>query len=297
MSYPFVAAPDNWSRGDTPVRAIVIHMAEGGGTVSWLTHDDGNSSHYVVEYSGRIVQMVREDRAAGSINPTELRRTDDPAYTFEGERVVYGYSAAKKVLGSYWSNPNAAVIAIETEGFATDGPNVKQRAALKALVADIRTRYPVPTLGHRDFQSYKRCPGKFIPWPDYGGHAVDPEDSMALVKYTAPVTEVGGTITTIAAAQAIPLSGEVGERLPLAAGITRPAIGVFTLDDLADRPAYLMLVGSRLAFVVQSAVTFTPDDGPNTGGATEGELDAAYRSGIQDGIEGEQLRIRNLLGV
>jgi hypothetical protein len=167
----FVAAPDNWPRNGTPIRAIVIHMAEGGGTVSWLTRDDGNSSHYVVEYSGNIVQMVLEARAAGSVNPRELRTTDDAPYAYLGESVRYGVTAAKKVMGTTWSNPNAAAIAIETEGYAVTGPNLAQQRALAALVADIRKRRgPLGVLGHRDFQDYKACPGHRVPWLDYGGH-------------------------------------------------------------------------------------------------------------------------------
>lgn len=171
LAYKFVAAPDNWSRGTTTIRGITIHMAEGGGTVSWLTRDDGNSSHYVVEYDGRVVQMVAESRAAGSIDPHKLRATDDAAYAFLGETVRYGVTAAKKVVGANWSNPNATVIAIEVEGFAATGPNLAQRHGLAALVADIRKRHgPLGVLGHRDWQSYKPCPGHRIPWLDYGGH-------------------------------------------------------------------------------------------------------------------------------
>jgi hypothetical protein len=159
-------------------------MAEGGGTVSWLTRNDGNSSHYVVEYTGRVVQMVLESRAAGSLNANLRRTNNDSPFTFLGESITYGYTAAKACLGTYWSNPNAAVIAIEVEGFAKDGPNAKQRVALKALVADIRSRHAkLPCLGHRDFQNYKACPGKLIPWVDYGGHA------KAVASPTAPSTE------------------------------------------------------------------------------------------------------------
>lgn len=180
LAYRTVPAASN-EQGPRPggyadVRGIVVHMAEGGGTVSWLTRPDGNSSHYVVEYDGRIVQMVRESWWAGSINPTLLRKTDDSTFkSFQGESVTYGRTAAVHALGTTAANdPNRYVIAIETEGFAATGPNAAQRAALSRLVADIRRRRgkPLPVLGHRDFQSYKACPGKRIPWLDYGGHAV-----------------------------------------------------------------------------------------------------------------------------
>lgn len=173
MSYPFVAAPDHWPRGGVAVKAVVVHMAEGGGTVNWLARNDGNSSHYVIEYTGRIVQMVQEARAAGSIDPTKVRTDDDAPFPFDGEQVVYGVTANKAALGADWRNPNAAVIAVEIEGYAKLGPNAAQREALLALVADIRSRHGgLPCLGHRDFQSYKACPGRLIPWPRLGGHGI-----------------------------------------------------------------------------------------------------------------------------
>jgi hypothetical protein len=159
--------------GAGDIRGIVIHMAEGGGTVGWLDNPDGNSSHYVIEYSGRLVQMVQETHWAGSIDPTKIRMTNDAAYTYLGESVVYGRTAQLAAIGSTAAaDPNRYVIAIEAEDFAATGPNAAQRAALAALVNDIRRRRGVkPALGHRDFQSYKRCPGHLIPWADYGGHA------------------------------------------------------------------------------------------------------------------------------
>lgn len=185
----FVAAPDHWARGGVPIRAIIIHMAEGGGTVSWLTRLDGNSSHYVVEYDGEVVQMVAEARAAGSMNPKSTRTTDDPAFSYLGSTCRYGITALRSMLGSYASNPNAAVIAIEVEGFAATGPNTRQRASLARLVADIRRRRgALPCGGHRDQQSYKACPGKRIPWVDYGGHAV--RTAAVVIKPPAPAPEV-----------------------------------------------------------------------------------------------------------
>lgn len=182
------------------IRAIVIHMAEGGGTVPWLTRPDGNSSHYVVEYSGRLVQMVREKNWAGSINPHAVRTNNDVPYIYLNEKITYGYSANRAALGDGWDNPNYHVIAIEVEGFAKDGPNAAQSDKLMDLVADIRRRYgkPLPTLGHRDFQNYKACPGKLIRWADYGGHGnptniIPEEEPVGLAFY--PTTPVNGTVT------------------------------------------------------------------------------------------------------
>jgi hypothetical protein len=172
----FVAAPDNWPRNGAPIRGIFIHHAEGGGTVSWLTRNDGNSSHYVVEYDGDIVAMVHEERAAGSMNPKLTRTSDDAPYTYLGSTCRYGRTALNRVMGAFATNPNAAAIAIEVEGFAAVGPNARQRASLARLVLDIRKRHgPLACLGHRDQQSYKACPGHHIPWVDYGGHGVRSE--------------------------------------------------------------------------------------------------------------------------
>lgn len=186
----FVAAPDNWTRNGAPVRGIVVHMAEGGGTVSWLTRNDGNSSHYVVEYDGSVTQMVLESRAAGSMNPRVTRTTNDPAFTFLGETIRYGITALKATFGAGYADPNRYAIAIETEGFAATGPNAKQRAALARLVADIRRRRgALAVIGHRDQQAEKACPGHRIPWVDYGGHAVKRSSAPVPPPVVTPPTE------------------------------------------------------------------------------------------------------------
>jgi hypothetical protein len=268
MSYPFVQAANDYGPRKGPVRAFVVHMAEGGGTVGFLSRPNtrGVSVHYVIEYSGRIVQMLREDRASGSINPRDLRKTEGPD--------PYGATVRKAVMGSWDLDPNSAVISLEIEGFAAAGPNDPQMAALWHLVDDVRSRYPtMGLLGHRDFQDYKACPGGHIPWSILGGHGLAGE---AMVNFTAPIDEVGGTITTKTATAVIPIEG--GTRPTLKAGVTRPAIGVFTLDDLDDRPSYLMLVGVQLCFVAASAVTFTPANGTTTSGdcsALEAKIAAA----------------------
>jgi hypothetical protein len=259
-SYPFVAAPDHWPRGGVPVRAIAIHHAEGGGTVSWLTRNDGNSSHYVVERSGRVVQMVREDRAAGSINPNLVRVDDDKPFTFMGEVITYGVTANKAALGEHWRNPNAAVIAIEVEGFAADGPNSAQRVALGHLVADIRSRHDVSVLGHRDWQSYKACPGRKIPWADYGGHGkrssappVPEADDML------KATPIGTTYAYIVrAAEEAPTYGPgEGERGSVGAGFVGNALGVYGIDGLDGKRAYLL---ANREFVLEESVSATKNE-------------------------------------
>jgi hypothetical protein len=255
VAYPFVAAPDNWPRGGVPVKAIVIHHAEGGGTVSWLTRDDGNSSHYVVEYTGRVVQMVLEDRAAGSINPTLVRTDDDPPFIFEGESVTYGVTANKAALGDDWHNPNAAVIAIEVEGFAKDGPNANQRTALRSLVVDIRSRHPgVAALGHRDFQSYKACPGRKVPWLDYGGHGLFQEEPVTMQKFKLGLSDPIGTYTLVADDLIIAMDES---RIPVKAGRTGNVFAEVTLPDA--RPALLVGYDDTSGLLVNDArLLYTP---------------------------------------
>jgi hypothetical protein len=174
VTYPFVAAANDYGPRKGPVLAFVIHMAEGGGTVGFLSRPNqrGVSVHYVIEYSGRIVQMLHETRASGSLNPNDLRTTDGPP--------PFGASVGKATLGSWWKDPNSAVLSVEIEGFASVGPSDEQKVALRHLVDDIRTRFPdIGLLGHRDFQDYKACPGGYIPWDDIGGHGpAHQEDPM-----------------------------------------------------------------------------------------------------------------------
>jgi hypothetical protein len=170
MSYPFVQAMYFTAGAMTQPRAVVIHMAEGGGTVSWLTHPtNNNSSHFVVEYSGRIVQMVRDSDASHSLHVDP--RSDWPG---TGDYGTFGFGYVKQLLGAGASDPNRYIFAVEVEGYAANGPNDAQVAALGRLIADLRSRYPSikGLLGHRDFQDYKPCPGGRIPWEVLGGHGV-----------------------------------------------------------------------------------------------------------------------------
>jgi N-acetyl-anhydromuramyl-L-alanine amidase AmpD len=177
MSYPFVQSHTDIGRARGPRLAFVIHMAEGGGTVAYLAKDNPNgvSVHYVIERTGRIVQMLLEDHAHTSLRVTQIRATNDlPPPT-----PPFGRTAVLAVMGN-WADlahgtlgPNHASLAVEIEGFASTGPNAAQAGSLRTLVSDIRTRFPfIGMLGHRDFASYKACPGKLIPWSDIGGHGV-----------------------------------------------------------------------------------------------------------------------------
>jgi hypothetical protein len=264
MSYPWVPAPDHWPR-QTPIRAIAIHHAEGGGTVSWLTRPDGNSSHYVVEYTGRIVQMVKENRAAGSIDPSKVRTTDDPPFTYLGESITYGVTANKAALGDAWKNPNSAVIAIEVEGFARVGPNAAQRGSLRSLVKDIRSRHGnLPALGHRDFQNYKPCPGKLIPWIDYGGHGIAEEEQLRSFTYT---DEAASGWYTVSGDDHLYLRLRTNTLHPIGDGVRKRAFGPVTLTDggitgPADPRKVGYVINGEAAFMLNTDGVFLGDAPP-----------------------------------
>jgi hypothetical protein len=166
MTYPFVAARWFTPGAITGYRALIVHMAEGGGTASYFTKVDRDvSASHVIEYSGRIVQMVK-DGDASHCQHTSFEPYTSAAYG------IYASSIGRAVLGSDgWADVNRYVFAVEIEGFRATGPNDAQKAALVALVADLRARFPSirGLLGHRDVQD-KSCPGALIPWASIGGH-------------------------------------------------------------------------------------------------------------------------------
>ena len=180
MVYAYVPAYYNIGAARGPRLAVVWHMAEGGGTVGYLSRQNPNgvSVHYVIEYRGRIVQMLNESRMHTSIRIKHPSGAHAIRHTNDADG-FYGQAAAVAVMGK-WADvhtslgPNHASIGVEIEGFAADGPNAKQRPAMAALFADLRTRYPfIRSLGHRDF-NLKACPGRKIPWDAVGGHGTTP---------------------------------------------------------------------------------------------------------------------------
>jgi hypothetical protein len=266
--YPFVQAYHDYGRRRGPVLGFVVHMAEGGGTVGYLSRPNPNgvSVHYVIERNGRIVQMLREDHAGGHIDPTKIRVTDGPA--------PYGATAARAVLGAWHRDPNSATIAVEVEGYALAGPSPVQVTALDALVDDVRGRYPsIGLLGHRDFQSYKRCPGARIPWALLGGHGPAGGDMPGL--RTRPGTNLIHGVSRMAARVEL-IRVEDRARITLERETVREAVGPFLCEDLTGPdglplPGYFVNVGQGTSWVRESQAGFTP--------ATTD--DATYNAGVQ----------------
>lgn len=198
-TYPFVQAYHDLGPRKGPVLGLVIHMAEGGGTVGFLSRQNRNgvSVHYVIDYDGKITRMLLESHMHSSIrigdNGSALRTTTEDGFGADYARAVLGkWAYVDSTLG-----PNHATIAVEIEGFAgklTDaqrrahpkadplgGPSSRQEAALLVLVKDVRSRYPdIGLTGHRD-HNIKACPGRRIPWDLIGGHGARAEEADVVI--------------------------------------------------------------------------------------------------------------------
>lgn len=237
MSYPFVQAFHDLGPAKGPRLGFLVHMAEGGGTVSYLSHENPNgvSVHFVVEYSGRVVQMLREDHMHSSIRTSDIRHTDDA----DG---FYGRTAAVAVLGS-WADimttlgPNHATIGIEVEGFAADGPNPAQAAAIADLRADLASRHDFAgNLGHRDFADYKACPGKLVSWSDFGGHGQGGTDLVRFVNSNgANLARGTRSINVSAGTTWYYLDGQEGGKIPGADGTVHALPWIGKPDSVNDQ--------------------------------------------------------------
>jgi hypothetical protein len=239
MAFPFVQAFHDLGPRKEPILGFIVHMAEGGGTVGFLSRKnrDGVSVHYVIERSGRIVQMLLESHMHSSIRirnkngTSAIRKTDDPGGPF-------GHSAAAAVLGDAAEvrkalGPNHATLAVEIEGFAKVGPNRLQNDALVTLVADIRKRHPrIGLLGHRD-HNVKGCPGRLIEWDRLGGHGpANGGGAMPGLETTLPKAPAVGTLTIPVGTVAIRVSTN----------------GKYNVPRTVKRPAYRMqLAGAHTA--------------------------------------------------
>lgn len=269
MAYPFVSSYHDAGPAHGPRLAVVWHMAEGGGTVGYLHRENPNgvSVHYVIEYSGRVVQMLREDHMHTSINPALIRRTDDP-------NGFYGATVARDVLRSWWRNPNHATIGVEIEGFAKGGPNHWQHAAMAGLARDIQSRHPrIGNLGHRDFASYKACPGRAIDWPSLGGHGSVTEDVMEGLTLVQEAPHVVGTGRIAQGVEVIALDNR--DRIVLTQDATgRVMHGMFRSVDL-NLTGYTVTISGRTCWVRSTQAAFTPDAGDD---------DATFNAGVNAAV-------------
>jgi hypothetical protein len=258
VAYKYVQGLDYGPRKGT--LGLSLHMSEGfdglpnflaqhsGETRSeWIDRVNGVSCHVAILSTGEVVQMLGWDRACGNLNPND--RASEYGY--------YGGSYLRAVLGDHWPDPNAWTVSAELAGFRANGPTQAQVRATIRWGLEMRERFPTirGATGHHD-QSPKACPGttpaiKAI-FAGLGGHGLFMGDD-SMVKFT-PGIDVAGTVTVTADTNVIPIQG--GTRTPIKAGIARPALGIFTLDDLDDRPCYLMGVGADLAFIAVADVTF-----------------------------------------
>lgn len=159
LPYRYVPATHDFGKSPVPKEGIVLHMAEGSRVVEYLA--GGNvlrnvSATFAITTDGEVVQMLPLDHVSGSLNPRDVRQSNDPD-GFWGRRWTRFYSP--DILTG---RANQRTISIECAGFAKDGPNALQQAAIIELVATLRAHYrrPIGFGGHRDFADYKQCPGK-----------------------------------------------------------------------------------------------------------------------------------------
>lgn len=159
LHYRYVQATHDYGPSGVPKQGVVFHMAEGSNPVGYLAGDNvlrGVSATFCITTQGEVVQMLPLDHTSGSLNPRDVRTSNDPD-GFWGRRFTRFYDP-DILTGA----ANRRTISIECAGFAEDGPNDAQVMAVVELMTTLRKRYkrPIGFGGHRDFADYKQCPGK-----------------------------------------------------------------------------------------------------------------------------------------
>lgn len=253
MTYPFV--PAKWfSRGAiVEVQALVVHFAEGGSTVHYFeTTTRDVSAHFVLQYDGTIVQMVRDEDA------DHCQHISYGSWLYPGDLTRKNGVA---VLGDVMSSQdptrvNRYVHAIELEGFRAQGPNPAQSAALAAWVAERRATFPTirGLLGHGDIQD-KGCPGALIPWALLGGHGLWEED-MPAFPFRVPGGARAGTVTIPAGIDTFRVKD--GTKAKAKAATTS---GTSAIHDVpGGSPGFLVTTVDGTFWVRSADVQFAPMD-------------------------------------
>lgn len=255
-----------------------VHMAEGGdGTVGWLAKRktetvsqwrervNGVSANFVILTTGEAVQMVGWDRAAGNLNPND--RSSDKAF--------YGRRFLLEVLGTHWTDPNAYTLSVEICGFRAEGPNRAQVETLIGLIAESRQRFPgmVGAFGHADQTDTKGCPGtaplmrEFWERVGHGKFATGSagEADVSAIKVTPTGTIHAYIIRTAADAPDVPTYGpDEGQRGTLGGGFVGNGLGVYGIDGLGGRRAFLLPNRSYVAEADVSATKWERPTVPDT---------------------------------
>lgn len=128
---------------------IILHHAAGNGSVESV-----HNYHKSLEWSGiGYHYYVRKDGSIYRGRPEEM-------------------------VGGHTSGYNYCSIGVCAEGnFETESMSDAQREAIRALVLDIRTRYPdTQTIRHKDVAA-TACPGKNYPFDYIAAAEPDPEDT------------------------------------------------------------------------------------------------------------------------